>query len=1066
MDNERPTPPPAQPRAPKPGFASRLFGYDIFLSFALGPPPRGTHSYASDLARRLRERDYSVFFSEDEAAPGEQLDSTLRNALLRSKSLVVIANRGTLAEPRWVRKEVEEFRQRHPLRPVIAINVGAALQDPALADSSQEWLGHQGKIWLDETEAAVESGIASDALINRLATAPARAKSNVRWRWLVRTASASLAALAIGAGYAAWQAKLNAEEANLQRSIALGNLQRALTGEKQATDNALRATQEASRAQKAETEALSQKGRAEQEAVRARQAETLAKQERAEAVFQSSIALSRQLAAQSGLVLAQSPDRLQLAVLLALESVEQHPTFEGSLALKTAASLLPNIERLTEYSETPERGRVRALTFSPDGAMLLAGYEDGAAKLIDVRRHKSMLLAHADAVIAVAFSQDGKLLATGSNDHTARLWNQDTGRERYRLEHGNAVSSVAFHPKLPWLATGSKDGQARVWSLTDGDLFWQSERIDAEVRAVAFSPDGRYLGTVTTGGCARVIELADQSIKHRWCFGDAGFGLAFSPDSKRLASANGSVAGVLDIESGDGLFEFTHLGRKEDGNPEHFKWIQQVAFSSDGRYLATAGRENTARVWDLGNGQEVVRLTHKASVEAVGFSPDGHQLITASWDGTTRLWDLPSGRELLRAGSADSTMEVAAFSPQGDLVVSGDSAGLISIWRLTGGSQTAQMRIDNPAKVLGIDAASKRIGAVDDKGNLHVWSASGNLLGTRPSIYGAKRLMFSQDGNYLAVQGGNRGLSLFKLDPALTPIELSGARGAMESVLGARYLAARDNAMKLAVWDIAGGKRLPAPGGDTPWEFVFDESGQHLAILSNDPWGKVTIIVRTLPSLRQTGRVPFNHKPMFTLAPGGTRLAVSGRKRKTANSPWQYFVDIVDVASGRPIVRINEERDLTFMRHSPDGKTLWTIGDPFSGQAHDLRIWDVASGRLLARLLHEHGIDKIRRSSRGGILATQSNGVIRIWEYVTGKLLGQLSTNEEITDFHLSQDGRLILSGNRKGEVSLDSWRITDLRQEACLRLTRNLSLDEWARYLSPAPYRATCQNLPVSGVR
>jgi hypothetical protein len=57
------------------------------ISFALGPPLRGTLSYASDLARRLRERDFTVFFSEDEAAPGEQLDSTLLKALYRSRTV-------------------------------------------------------------------------------------------------------------------------------------------------------------------------------------------------------------------------------------------------------------------------------------------------------------------------------------------------------------------------------------------------------------------------------------------------------------------------------------------------------------------------------------------------------------------------------------------------------------------------------------------------------------------------------------------------------------------------------------------------------------------------------------------------------------------------------------------------------------------------------------------------------------------------------------------------------------------------------------------------------------------
>jgi hypothetical protein len=76
---------------------------------------RGSRSYASDLARKLRERAFTVFFSEEEAPAGNQLDDTLKQALHRSRILVVIANRGTLADPRWVRAEVEEFRRSRPV---------------------------------------------------------------------------------------------------------------------------------------------------------------------------------------------------------------------------------------------------------------------------------------------------------------------------------------------------------------------------------------------------------------------------------------------------------------------------------------------------------------------------------------------------------------------------------------------------------------------------------------------------------------------------------------------------------------------------------------------------------------------------------------------------------------------------------------------------------------------------------------------------------------------------------------------------------------------------------------
>ena len=68
-ESDRPALQLSSKKRPRRTNAARLFGYDIFISFALGPLPRGTQSYASDLARRLRERDFAVFFSEDEAPP-------------------------------------------------------------------------------------------------------------------------------------------------------------------------------------------------------------------------------------------------------------------------------------------------------------------------------------------------------------------------------------------------------------------------------------------------------------------------------------------------------------------------------------------------------------------------------------------------------------------------------------------------------------------------------------------------------------------------------------------------------------------------------------------------------------------------------------------------------------------------------------------------------------------------------------------------------------------------------------------------------------------------------------
>src|SRR5262245_59054385 len=198
------------------GFAARLFGYDIFISFALGPAPRGTRSYAADLARRLRELGFTVFFSEEEAPAGSALDATLRRALLRSRVLVVVVNEGTLREPRWVRQEVEEFRRAHPGRLIVPINIGDALSIPELSSSAAAWLRHADLIWVDETAEAGREGIVGDDVVVRLATAPRTVKAGTKWRALIAAAFGIFAILAAVAWF-----QRNAAIAELRHATAL-----------------------------------------------------------------------------------------------------------------------------------------------------------------------------------------------------------------------------------------------------------------------------------------------------------------------------------------------------------------------------------------------------------------------------------------------------------------------------------------------------------------------------------------------------------------------------------------------------------------------------------------------------------------------------------------------------------------------------------------------------------------------------------------------------------------------------------------------------------------------------
>jgi WD40 repeat protein len=115
----------------------------------------------------------------------------------------------------------------------------------------------------------------------------------------------------------------------------------------------------------------------------------------------------------------------------------------------------------------------------------------------------------------------------------------------------------------------------------------------------------------------------------------------------------------------------------------HEHGVSAAVFSpADGRSLATASRDGTARVWEAASGRLVARLPHEGEVIALAFSPDGRYLATGSYDGTARIWEAASGHEVVRV-QHDGPVEAVGFSPAGDLLVTTSVDGSARIWRTT-----------------------------------------------------------------------------------------------------------------------------------------------------------------------------------------------------------------------------------------------------------------------------------------------------------------------------------------------------------------------------------------------
>jgi WD40 repeat protein len=602
-------------------FASRLFGYDFFISFALGPPPRGSHGYAADLAHRLRERDLAVFFSEDEAAPGGELDDTLLKALRNSRALVVICNRGTLAEPRWIRKEVTEYRKHHPDRLIIPINVDGALQDPDYASDCQAWLQYDGKIWIDDSEQAVRTGIVSPAVVDRLLVAPRMTRAK---QWLRRTVSAVslvLLLLAASAGLFAWQSTISGAVAAYEQKRATSE---RLVGESVAL--------------------LSRGGPGAEE----------------RAVLQLVAAHSLEVpsvALDTALVTA-------VNALAAVVKVADVGSPIQSLAFSPDGALI-----VMGGIGAPEGDRLQLL--DADTLEAIAS---------PVNRFDKGEASGAISVYRAAFSPvDSALLAWGGAtpgnvsdgfDHRLNLWNltDSTGWTAGGAYNG-PIKDLAFSADGAWMATLARDGVVQVWSTADaspaGTPF---ELHDEPANALAVSATG----SIAAGGLfsASLLRRAGD----RWRRQDlelpdnpdgppvpALHALAFSPGGERLAGGR---------QSGEILIWDTATARAVAWGPVKLPGrVASLSFSPDGRHLL-AGAGGQLWLIDAQGGVPMAAILDDGadSIASAAFSPDGSRVVAGTAGGTLRLLDVL--RPLQQAAASDHTGALR-FSSDGSRIYAG-----------------------------------------------------------------------------------------------------------------------------------------------------------------------------------------------------------------------------------------------------------------------------------------------------------------------------------------------------------------------------------------------------------
>ena len=685
---------------------------------------------------------------------------------------------------------------------------------------------------------------------------------------------------------------------------------------------------------------------------------------RAKAEAETKVVKSQALAAAGE---SQLPIDSERSILLAMAAVRSSPTPEAMYDLRLAIDTSPVRARLASVgTEVAFSGP--AIAWSPDGRFVAEGSDAGYVAIFDSASGRLVRRIQAgSAAPTVGWSPHGSQVLVG-DAKDLRLVDASTGTT-LRVDSsivGSAPGNFAFAPDgstayfangqniLAWdLGTGRTNVVATVAGLggvgAGGGVYW-----------VALTPDGHRLAVGGFG--IAVVDVVTGHTLATAALDNFVTGLAFSSDGLELAAVE-DAGGNAGFNAGSVVVLDAHsLALRSTLERASTVSFATVAFSPDAAMVAFGGTDGFVGVDDARTGRRVVSLPGATSlINEVAFSPDGRELATAAQDGNAVIWQVGDDAGLtVDAGGLDPA--VGGSNYYADLVftagsimarlapTSGPEAGhvVVDAWSLQGGQTAAPLELGHASVYAGVGlsadgrfAASLSVSNQVSTNSVSIWDVTKRqVVRTLAVTAGNRSPVWSPDDSRLALAG---------------PVTPSGAPKTLEVV------------------DLRTGQTRQLGDGNWVAWYAFSPDSRLLALVDGvghlDVWdvttGRLVGPEVSFGTITNLGPLAFS--------PDGKYLAV-------ANTANEGQVSILQIPSEQVVSELTDHtRQVNGIAYSPDGRLLATAS--LDGTA---RIWDARTALPLRVINHPDGVNNVMFSPNSVQVATLDlAGVLRVWDACT-----------------------------------------------------------------------------------